>query len=89
MLHVKNENGAKRLYEKLGFRVRCEMHLTVLLPGNAQLNPSRLPAVGPMVVVCQLWPCPSRRRRAISLHRRAPPLLPARNCSSCSPSRLC
>jgi ribosomal protein S18 acetylase RimI-like enzyme len=30
MLHVKNENGAKRLYEKLGFRVRREMRLTVL-----------------------------------------------------------
>ncbi len=28
-LHVKNENGAKRLYEKLGFRVRREMRLTV------------------------------------------------------------
>jgi ribosomal protein S18 acetylase RimI-like enzyme len=30
MLHVKTENGAKRLYEKLGFRVRREMRLTVL-----------------------------------------------------------
>ncbi len=30
MLHVKTENGAKRLYEKLGFRVRREMQLTVL-----------------------------------------------------------
>lgn len=30
MLHVKTENGAKRLYEKLGFRTRCEMRLTVL-----------------------------------------------------------
>jgi predicted GNAT family acetyltransferase len=29
-LHVKSENGAKSLYEKLGFRVRCEMRLTVL-----------------------------------------------------------
>ena len=28
-LHVKNENGAKRLYEQLGFRVRSEMRLTV------------------------------------------------------------
>jgi ribosomal protein S18 acetylase RimI-like enzyme len=28
-LHVKNENGAKRLYERLGFRVRREMRLTV------------------------------------------------------------
>ena len=28
-LHVKNENGAKRLYEKLGFRVRRELRLTV------------------------------------------------------------
>ena len=30
VLHVKNENGAKHLYEKLGFRVRREMRLTVL-----------------------------------------------------------
>ena len=30
MLHVKTENGAKRLYEKLGFRVRREMRLTVV-----------------------------------------------------------
>jgi GNAT superfamily N-acetyltransferase len=30
VLHVKNENGAKRLYEKLGFRVRRQMRLTVL-----------------------------------------------------------
>jgi ribosomal protein S18 acetylase RimI-like enzyme len=30
MLHVKTENGAKRLYEKLGFRVRREICLTIL-----------------------------------------------------------
>ena len=30
MLHVKTENGAKRLYERLGFRVRREMRLTVI-----------------------------------------------------------
>jgi predicted GNAT family acetyltransferase len=30
MLHVKTENGAKRLYEALGFRVRREIRLTVL-----------------------------------------------------------
>ena len=29
-LHVKTENGAKQLYEKLGFRVRCPIRLTVL-----------------------------------------------------------
>jgi predicted GNAT family acetyltransferase len=29
-LHVKNENSAKRLYEKLGFRFRKAIHLTVL-----------------------------------------------------------
>ena len=29
-LHVKAENGAKSLYEKLGFRVRCDIQLTVL-----------------------------------------------------------
>jgi predicted GNAT family acetyltransferase len=29
-LHVKSENGAKSLYEKLGFRVRREMRLTVV-----------------------------------------------------------
>jgi predicted GNAT family acetyltransferase len=29
-LHVKSENGAKSLYEKLGFRVRHAMQLTVL-----------------------------------------------------------
>jgi ribosomal protein S18 acetylase RimI-like enzyme len=28
MLHVKTENGAKRLYERLGFRVRRELRLT-------------------------------------------------------------
>ena len=28
-LHVKTENGAKQLYERLGFRVRREMRLTV------------------------------------------------------------
>ena len=31
-LHVKNENGAKVLYERLGFRVNRVMHLTVLTP---------------------------------------------------------
>jgi ribosomal protein S18 acetylase RimI-like enzyme len=30
MLHVKTENGAKRLYERLGFRVRREMRLTIV-----------------------------------------------------------
>jgi ribosomal protein S18 acetylase RimI-like enzyme len=30
MLHVKTENGAKRLYERLGFRVRRQMRLTVV-----------------------------------------------------------
>jgi ribosomal protein S18 acetylase RimI-like enzyme len=30
MLHVKTENGAKRLYERLGFRVRREMRLTII-----------------------------------------------------------
>jgi GNAT superfamily N-acetyltransferase len=34
MLHVKNENGAKRLYERLGFRVRREIRLTVLRPSQ-------------------------------------------------------
>lgn len=29
-LHVKTENGAKQLYEKLGFRVRCPIRLTLL-----------------------------------------------------------
>lgn len=29
-LHVKTENGAKQLYGKLGFRVRCPIRLTVL-----------------------------------------------------------
>lgn len=29
-LHVKTENGAKQLYEKLGFRVRCPIRLTVV-----------------------------------------------------------
>jgi predicted GNAT family acetyltransferase len=32
MLHVKTENGAKRLYEKLGFRVRRPIRLTVIRP---------------------------------------------------------
>jgi len=30
MLHVKNENGAKRLYERLGFTVRHAMRLTLV-----------------------------------------------------------
>jgi ribosomal protein S18 acetylase RimI-like enzyme len=29
-LHVKTENDARLLYERIGFRVRCEMHLTVI-----------------------------------------------------------
>ncbi len=29
-LHVKAENGAKSLYEKMGFRVRGQIQLTVL-----------------------------------------------------------
>ncbi|WP_308720802.1 GNAT family N-acetyltransferase [Komagataeibacter xylinus] len=33
-LHVKTENGAKQLYEKLGFRVRCSIRLTVLTRAN-------------------------------------------------------
>jgi ribosomal protein S18 acetylase RimI-like enzyme len=32
-LHVKAENGAKSLYEKLGFRVRRAIQLTVISPG--------------------------------------------------------
>ena len=32
-LHVKGENTAKSLYEKIGFRVRREIHLTVIGPG--------------------------------------------------------
>ena len=31
-LHVKTENGAKALYEKLGFRVRHSIQLTVISP---------------------------------------------------------
>jgi predicted GNAT family acetyltransferase len=42
-LHVKAENGAKSLYEKLGFRVRCDIHLTVL--GHA--GTSHLPQIHP------------------------------------------
>lgn len=35
MLHVKTENHAKALYEKLGFSVRCPMHFNVLrTPGS-------------------------------------------------------
>ena len=30
MLHVKTENGAKRLYERLGFTVRHAMALTII-----------------------------------------------------------
>jgi len=30
ILHVKNENGAKVLYEKIGFRVRREIQFTVI-----------------------------------------------------------
>jgi predicted GNAT family acetyltransferase len=30
MLHVKTENNAKALYERLGFSVRCPMHFNVL-----------------------------------------------------------
>lgn len=29
-LHVKTENEARFLYERIGFHVRCEMHLTVI-----------------------------------------------------------
>jgi ribosomal protein S18 acetylase RimI-like enzyme len=29
-LHVKTENDARFLYERIGFHVRCEMHLTVI-----------------------------------------------------------
>jgi ribosomal protein S18 acetylase RimI-like enzyme len=31
-LHVKTENRAKSLYEKIGFRVRCGIHVTVIAP---------------------------------------------------------
>jgi len=30
LLHVKEENGARLLYEKIGFRVRRTMQLTVI-----------------------------------------------------------
>jgi ribosomal protein S18 acetylase RimI-like enzyme len=33
-LHVKSENGAKLLYEKIGFRFRRTIHLTVISPGS-------------------------------------------------------
>jgi predicted GNAT family acetyltransferase len=33
MLHVKNENGAKILYEKIGFKTRREIQLTVICGG--------------------------------------------------------
>jgi predicted GNAT family acetyltransferase len=29
-LHVKTENGAKQLYERIGFRVRSQIRLTVI-----------------------------------------------------------
>jgi len=29
-LHVKTENGAKQLYERIGFRVRRKIRLTVI-----------------------------------------------------------
>ena len=32
MLHVKTENGAKSVYEKIGYRVRCPVHFSVLAP---------------------------------------------------------
>ena len=32
-LGVKNENGAKVVYEKIGFRVRREIEFTVIVPG--------------------------------------------------------
>ncbi len=39
-LHVKTENGARGLYEALGFRVRRAVHLTVLTPSrDAGLSP--------------------------------------------------
>jgi GNAT superfamily N-acetyltransferase len=34
-LHVKTENGAKLTYEKLGFRVRRQMNLTIFAAGQA------------------------------------------------------
>jgi GNAT superfamily N-acetyltransferase len=37
-LHVKAENAAKLLYEKLGFRVRRSIHLTVISPANVALG---------------------------------------------------
>jgi ribosomal protein S18 acetylase RimI-like enzyme len=37
-LHVKAENGAKSLYEKLGFRVRRTIQLTVISPGDAGIQ---------------------------------------------------
>jgi predicted GNAT family acetyltransferase len=33
MLHVKNENGAKVLYEKIGFKTRREIQLSVIAAG--------------------------------------------------------
>ena len=35
-LHVKTENGARGLYEAIGFRVRRSIQLTVLRRTNAQ-----------------------------------------------------
>ena len=33
-LHVKTENGARRVYERLGFRVRRAIRLTVVAPAS-------------------------------------------------------
>ena len=35
-LHVKSENGARRLYERLGFRHSRVIHLALLTPGDAR-----------------------------------------------------
>lgn len=33
-LHVKTDNAAVRLYENMGFRIRAQLHLAVIQPGN-------------------------------------------------------
>lgn len=38
-LHVKSENGAKSLYESIGFRVRRPVHLTVITRASLVSNP--------------------------------------------------
>ena len=64
-LHVKSENGAKRLYEKLGFAVSRVIHLTLIASTEAR---SRAPQSAP-----PLTQAVAQRRQHAAVEAWSPP----------------